>query len=116
MAFQSFESLDVWKRGCSLAVFVYETLAQTRDFSLRDQMQRSAVSIPSNIAEGHERSAKDFARFLTIAKGSAAELRTQAYIAAKVGLISIDQMNHIVDETQQLSRMLHTLARRTAEN
>jgi four helix bundle protein len=116
MACQSFESLDVWKRGCSLAVFVYEMLAESRDFGLRDQMQRSAVSIPSNIAEGHERSSKDFARFLTIAKGSAAELRTQAYIVAKVGLISTDQMKHIVEETQQLARMLHTLARRTTEN
>jgi four helix bundle protein len=115
-AFQSFESLDVWKRGCSLAVFIYETLAESRDFGLRDQMQRSAVSIPSNIAEGHERSSKDFVRFLTIAKGSAAELRTQVYIAAKVGLISSDQMKHIVDETQQLARMLHTLARRKTEN
>jgi len=56
MAFRSFEDLDVWKRGCGLAVFVYECLAANRDFGIRDQMQRSAVSIPSNIAEGHERS------------------------------------------------------------
>ncbi len=116
MAFGSFESLDVWKRGCSLAVFVYEMLAESRDFGLRDQMQRSAVSIPSNIAEGHERSPKDFARYLTIAKGSAAELRTQAYIAAKVGMITTEQMKHVVDETQQLARMLHALGRRTSEN
>ena len=81
MAFQSFEELEVWKRGCALAVYVYESLAASRDFGLRDQMQRAAVSIPSNIAEGYERSSKDFARFLSIAKGSAAELRTQSYIA-----------------------------------
>lgn len=110
MSFQTFEDLEVWKRGCGLAVFVYESLAETRDFALRDQMQRSAVSIPSNIAEGYERSSKDFVRFLSIAKGSAAELRTQAYIAVKVGLLSPDQMHHIADETKQLTRMLQSLA------
>lgn len=110
MAFQSFEDLEVWKRSCALAVFVYETLSETRDFGLRDQMQRAAVSIPSNIAEGYERSSKDFVRFLMIAKGSAAELQTQAYIARKTNLITHDQMNHIVDETKQLSKMLQALA------
>ena len=74
-------------------------------------MQRSAVSIASNIAEGHERTAKDFCRFLMIAKGSAAELRTQAYIAAKVGLMTKEQMNSIVDEAKQLSRMMQSLAK-----
>jgi len=110
MAFQSFEDLEVWKRGCTLAVFVYETLSESRDFGLRDQMQRVAVSIPSNIAEGYERSDKDFRRFLTISKGSAAELRTQAYIAGKTRLFSNEQMAHIVDETKQLSRMLQALS------
>lgn len=110
MAFQSFEDLEVWKRGCTLAVFVYESLSESRDFGLRDQMQRAAVSIPSNIAEGYERSDRDFIRFLSIAKGSAAELRTQAYIAGKTKLITADQMKHIVEETKQLSRMLQALA------
>jgi four helix bundle protein len=110
MTFESFENLEVWKRGCSLAVYVYESLAQTRDFGMRDQMQRAAVSIPSNIAEGYERTDKEFARFLSIAKGSAAELRTQAYIARKVEVITSDNMNHIVDETKQLARMLQSLA------
>jgi four helix bundle protein len=73
-------------------------------------MQRSAVSIPSNIAEGYERTDKDFIRFLSIAKGSAAERCTQAYIAAKVRILSTDQMNHIVDETKQLRREMHALA------
>ena len=110
MAFQTFEDLEVWKRGCALAVFVYQSLVDVRDFGLRDQMQRSAVSIPSNIAEGYERTDKDFVRFLSIAKGSAAELRTQAYIATRVNLITSDQSNHIVDETKQLARMLQALA------
>lgn len=110
MAYQSFEDLEVWKRGCALAVYVYESLRDAKDFGLRDQMQRSAVSIPSNIAEGYERTDKDFIRFLSIAKGSAAELRTQAYIAVKVKLINTEQMKHIVDETKQLAPMMQSLA------
>lgn len=71
-------------------------------------MWRSAISIPSNIAEGSERAGKDFARFLSIAKGSAAGLRTQAYIAAEVETISRAEMQHIADETRQLGRMMHS--------
>jgi four helix bundle protein len=110
MAFQSFEDLEVWKRACNLAVFVYEALSKSREFALRDQMQRAAVSIASNIAEGSERSEKDFLRFLTIARGSSSELRTQAYIAFKVRIIDRQQMNHTVVETKQINRMLTGLS------
>ena len=74
-------------------------------------MQRCAVSVPSNIAEGSERPPKEFKRFLDIARGSAAELRTQAYIAAKVNVISSEQMNHIVEETKGIARMLTGLSK-----
>ena len=73
MAYSSFEDLEVWQKACKLAVRVYETLKECKDYGLRDQMTRAAVSIASNIAEGAERgSAPDFIRFLHIAKGSAA--------------------------------------------
>jgi four helix bundle protein len=109
--FQSFEDLEVWKRACNLAVKVYETLHECRDFGLRDQMQRAAVSIASNIAEGSERSRRDFARYLVIARGSAAELRTQAYIAARIGLINKPAMTFIVGGTKELAKMLFALSR-----
>jgi four helix bundle protein len=84
MAYSSFLDLGVWKRSCQLAVKVYELLKDCRDFGLKDQMTRSAISIPSNIAEGSERgSSADFIRLLHIAKGSAAELRTQVYIISQ---------------------------------
>jgi len=111
MAFQSFEDLEVWKRSCNLAVFVYESLKNGRDFGMKEQMQRAAVSVASNIAEGSERGGKDFRRFLKIARGSAAEVRTQAYIAAKVGVIHPDQMRKLVEETKAIARMLTGLAR-----
>ncbi|WP_166831857.1 four helix bundle protein [Thalassoroseus pseudoceratinae] len=111
MAFQSFEDLEVWKKACTLAVFVYETLQESRDFGLKDQMQRAAVSIASNNAEGTERTNKDFARFLTIARGSSAELRTQAYIAGKIKIIPTEAMKHIVEETKQINRMSYALTK-----
>jgi four helix bundle protein len=74
-------------------------------------MQRAAVSIASNIAEGSERSPKEFAHFLNIARGSAAELRTQIYIAAKIGTISTDDMRNAVNETKEISKMLYGLSK-----
>lgn len=115
MAFRSFEDLEVWKRGCRLAVFAHRVLERSRDYALRDQILRAAVSIPSNIAEGHERdSVREFIRFLRIAKGSAAELRTQIYIARRLGLISANDSTHLIRETRELIPMLFALIRSLA--
>ncbi len=106
----SFEELDVWKRSCRLAVRLYGLLTDCRDFALRNQMQRAAVSIPSNIAEGKERnSIPEFKRFLRIAKGSAAELRTQLYIAKEIKLIDSSDANELITETKEISKMLQGL-------
>ena len=112
MSYHSFEDLDVWKRSSKLAVEIYQLLRECRDYGLKDQMTRAAVSIPSNIAEGAERfSDKEFARFLYIARGSAAELRTQLYIANKINLIDNKRTKEYVDEVTQLSAMLQGLAK-----
>src|SRR5580692_897992 len=108
--YQSFEELEVWKRACQLSVRIYELFRECREFGLRNQMQRAAVSIASNIAEGHERGGKDFIRFLAIARGSAAELRTQCYIACSVGTLTADQMTPLVAELKEMSKMLTGLA------
>ncbi len=112
--YQSFEELEVWKKGCQLAVAVYESLREVREFALRDQMQRAAVSIPSNIAEGAERGGKDFERFLRIARGSAAELRTQLYISKRLGLLPDDRYFHLISEVKVISKMLTGLTRSVA--
>ncbi|MDO9011055.1 MAG: four helix bundle protein [Gallionella sp.] len=109
--YHSFEELDVWKRACTLAVRFYEVLKECRDYGLKDQMQRAAVSIPSNIAEGAERGGRDFVRFISIARGSAAELRTQVYIARKVGIIEETIAMELVEELKHVSRMLTGLAK-----
>jgi four helix bundle protein len=112
--YQSFEELEVWKRGCQLAVAVYEALRGTREFALRSQMQRAAVSIPSNIAEGAERGGKDFERFLRIARGSAAELRTQLYIARRVGILRDGPFSDLIRDLREISKMLTGLSRSVA--
>ena len=109
--FHSFEEFDVWKRACALTVRLYGLLKECREFGLKDQMQRAAVSIASNIAEGSERGGKDFIRFLTIARGSAAELRTQIYIAAKIGIVERAALTEIVTELKGISKMLTGLAK-----
>ena len=112
MAYQSFEDLEVWKRGCRQAVGVYRTLETCRRYSLKDQMERSALSVPSNIAEGAERDSKDdFVRFIRIAKGSNGELRTQIYIAAELGLIDREKSREMISESKEISSMLQGLVR-----
>ena len=84
----SFEKLAVWQRSCRLSVDLYNVLKNCKDYGLKDQMTRAAVSIPSNIAEGYERrSTTEYLQFLAIAKGSSGELRTQLYIAAELAII-----------------------------
>lgn len=106
----NFEDLEVWKRSCRLAVQLYELLKNSRDYGMKDQMLRAAVSIPSNIAEGSEKnSVPDFQRFLNIAKGSAAELRTQVYISQEVGILQKPDAKELIHELKALSKMLQAL-------
>lgn len=110
MAYSSFEDLEVWQRACRLAVRIYQVLKNCNDYGLKDQMTRAAVSIASNIAEGAERdTAAEFMRFLHIAKGSAAELRTQAYIACKVEVIQKHIQEELTGELKNISSMIHGL-------
>jgi four helix bundle protein len=112
MAFQSFEDLEVWQRGCRLAVDVFKTFANCRNFTMQDQVQRSALSIPSNVAEGYERNSdKEFVRFLNIAKGSGGELRTQLYISRKLEFLTRIHFNRLVNESKEISKMLHGLSK-----
>ena len=108
MTYASFEDLEVWKRSCRLAVEICKLLKDCKEYALKDQMSRSAISIASNIAEGAERGSKaEFIRFLNIAKGSAAELRTQVYIASKLGVIIPDeQAIELISELKEISNML----------
>lgn len=112
MSYQSFEDLEVWQRSRALVRQVYKFTEKFRDWSLRDQMRRAAVSVASNIAEGAERNANtEFVQFIGIAKGSAAELRTQLYLTMDLGLIANEEVSRMVDETKCLGAKLEALRR-----
>ena len=107
---EAFESLDVWKRAGSLSVDVYQLVSDCKDYGFKDQIFRSALSVPSNIAEGYERgSRKEYVRFLHIAKGSCAELRTQLYIGIKASILEKSRTSRCVKEAIELSKMLQGL-------
>jgi four helix bundle protein len=91
-------------------VDLIKILKGNKDFYLKNQMLDAVISIPSNIAEGSERGTKpEFKRFLRIAKGSAAELRTQMYIAQKVEVIDVDVSKKAIEEVKEISCMLQGL-------
>ena len=108
-----FEELEVWQSAKTLAVLVYKTTEKDglkKDYGLKDQLRRASVSIVSNIAEGFERNGnKEFIQFLSLAKGSAGELRAQLHIAKEVGYITSEEFEFIINETSTVSKMLFGL-------
>ncbi len=108
-----FRELKVWQRAKDLAVFVYRLTGQgafAKDYGLRDQIRRAVVSIPSNIAEGDElETNRQAIKFFYIAKGSSAEVLTQAIIAFEIGYIPKEQFHHVQEECRAISGMLTRL-------
>jgi len=113
MGKNGFKGLKVWQMAKDLAVEIYKITERgkfQKDFGLRDQIQRSAVSIASNLAEGDERkSDRDSLRFFYIAKGSLAELRTQLQIAHEIDYIDNQQYLNIESKCIELSKMIGKL-------
>lgn len=104
------ENLGGWKRSARLSATLYQETKDLRDFGFRDQLTRSGLSIPSNIAEGYERDwSAEKARFPTIPKGSTGELVTQIYISIETGYI--DRTNGLdwIKEEKELGRILGAL-------
>jgi four helix bundle protein len=104
------ESLEVWKISRKLSADVYASMSACKDFGFRDQVTRSGLSIPSNIAEGMEKdSVNERIRFLDIAKGSAAEFITQVTIGMDVEYINNDKGKEWLKTGDQLLGMLTKL-------
>ncbi len=120
MGEEGFRQLRVWQAAKELAVVIYratESAPLSRDFGLRDQLRRAAVSIPSNIAEGDERDTnRDSVRFLYIAKGSLAELRTQLEIARDIGSLPPTLHAELEAKCAEIGRMLGALIKARAEH
>ena len=109
----SYEDLSVWKKSMNLAVKIYELtkhMPKEELYGLTAQMRRAAVSIPSNIAEGQQRtSTREFLRFLSIARGSNAELQTQLVLACKLGYFQSEQIRETMNLTREISKMINAL-------
>jgi four helix bundle protein len=110
---RKFEELEAWKLARTLVREVYSLTAKgnfLKDFGLRDQIRRSSVSIMANIAEGYERDGNaEFIHFLSIAKGSAGEVRCHLYIARDQDYLNQDKFDELLAETQQVSKIIRGL-------
>ena len=112
MGVRRFEDLKVWRDSMTLASGLHRSMERCGQFGLRDQLLRSSISIPSNIAEGFERQTnKEFIRYLHIAKGSCGELRTQLYLCRDLELLGDDVVQSFINRTREISAMLVGLIR-----
>ena len=113
MKISRFEDLDCWQVARTLTQSIYRQTSDgkfSRDYGLRDQMRRAAVSIMANIAEGFARKgSKEFGQFLFVAKASAAELQSHAYVALDQGYLGEPDFKEQYDKLDHVSRMLSNL-------
>ena len=111
--FQKFEDIEAWQRARKLTREIYTVSNEnpfSKDFGLRDQIRKASVSIMSNIAEGFERGGtKEFIQFLSIAKGSSGELRSQLYVALDRGYLKEEMFDRLLVTALETSRMISGL-------
>ncbi|MBP9751294.1 MAG: four helix bundle protein [Candidatus Moranbacteria bacterium] len=115
MSIQTFEDIEAWKKSRILVSDIYGIFSQMKDYGFRDQIQRAAVSVMNNIAEGFERkSDKELKNFLFIAKGSSGEVRSMLYIALDLGYINQRKFDTLYGQSVEISRMLSGFIKRLA--
>ena len=104
---ERFEELEIWQEARRLHRELYGSLRGCKDYSFRDQMQRAALSVMNNIAEGFERKTKkDFAHFLDLAKASAGEARSMTFAAEDIGIMQKDEAEQLRTDYETLSRRI----------
>ncbi len=107
MKIERFEEIVAWQKGKELSVLVYKLFKNNRDFGFKDQIQRAAVSVANNIAEGFERkSNKEFKQFLYVAKGSSAEVRSMALLALELLYIDQENFKQVHSLSSEISRLV----------
>ena len=117
MGILRFEDIISWQKARLLTIEIYKIFQNQKDFDFKNQIQRSAVSIMNNIAEGFERKTnKEFVYFLYMAKGSTAEVRSMLYLAKDLNKINNEQFDRLYDLTMEISRLLSGLINRLNKN
>jgi four helix bundle protein len=112
MKISRFEDIEAWKEARALVRVIYSHFNEIRDFSFRDQIQRAALSIMSNIAEGFDRgSNKEFVQFLIIARGSVSEVRSLANAAVDIGYADGKFFDDINERCLKLSNLINGFIR-----
>ena len=105
-----FEDIVAWQKARELVRMVYRMTGEgdfARDFSLKDQIRRAAVSVMSNIAEGFSRQTdKEFVQFLYIAKGSVSEIQSQLYVALDLGYAEVEGFNNAYELSSQVAKLI----------
>lgn len=111
--FKSFEEIEAWQKARALTREIYDVSGKDkfgRDYGLRDQVRRAAVSVMSNIAEGFERSGrKEFSQFLGFAKASVGEVRSQLYVAIDQDYLDKKEGERLLSAATEISRMISAL-------
>ncbi|MED9968386.1 MAG: four helix bundle protein [Ruminococcus sp.] len=117
---KNYTDLLVWQKSMDLVEEVYRSircLPKDEIYALSSQIRRAVVSIPSNIAEGQQRrSTKDFVYFLSVARGSNAELQTQLYICRRLGYLQKSQIEPSIQLSNEIGRMLNSLIKKLSDN
>ncbi len=107
---ERFEDIEAWQKGRELVKEIYQLSAGgglSKDFGLRDQIRRAAVSIISNIAEGFARQTdKEFVQFLYMANGSVAEVQSQLYVASDLSYLSQDEFIRLYSKADEVARLI----------
>ena len=112
MKIERFEDIEAWKEARTLLKVIYNAFSYIKDYSFRDQIQRAALSIMSNIAEGFDRgSNKEFIQFLIIARGSVSEVKSLCYAASDLGYLDKEVFNNIFEKCVKLTNLLNGFIR-----
>lgn len=118
--FKKFEEIQAWQKAYEVTIDIYKITSEgqfSKDFGLRDQIRRASVSVMANIAEGHGRKSNiEFANFLNLARGSAAEVQSHLHVSAGIGYIDNADFDGLYSKVTEISRMLLSLAQYLREH
>lgn len=109
MSIKNFEDLICWQKAQDLSVDIYKIFHSIKDYAFKDQIQRASVSISNNIAEGSERTTKEFSRFLSIAKSSCNEVKSLLFLAQRLNYLNKEEKEELINKSIEVSKIIQGL-------